>query len=164
MAFTYEPLGTTTFSSSASSYTFSSIPGTYTDLVLVIYGQVSVLNNSNFIQFNGDTAGNYSITEFTGRSTGTSTTRANTITAIYGEYYGAFPASPDWAVSVHHINNYASTAMYKTTVTHAASPTATDLIIGLWKSTAAITSIKVSQPNYSYNSGTMMTLYGIKAA
>jgi len=33
---TYEPIANTTFGSTTSSYTFSSIPSTYTDLFLVI--------------------------------------------------------------------------------------------------------------------------------
>jgi hypothetical protein len=40
MASTYTPIATTTLGSAAASYTFSSISGTYTDLVLRIQWQL----------------------------------------------------------------------------------------------------------------------------
>jgi hypothetical protein len=40
MAKTYEPIATTTLGTAAATVTFSSISGTYTDLVLVNYKQI----------------------------------------------------------------------------------------------------------------------------
>jgi hypothetical protein len=61
MPTTYEPIQTTAFTSATASYTFSSIPSTYTDLVIVFVGQQnSTFSGRNLnIQFNGDTGSNY---------------------------------------------------------------------------------------------------------
>jgi hypothetical protein len=58
---TYTPLATVTLASTASSVTFSSIPATYRDLVVVHnnFGTVNNDANSNF-RFNGDSGSNYS--------------------------------------------------------------------------------------------------------
>lgn len=62
---TYFPIANTTLSSAAASYTFSSISGSYTDLVLVIGGTLSA-DISAGIYFNGDTGTNYSTTRMYG--------------------------------------------------------------------------------------------------
>jgi len=59
---TYTPIATTTLGSTTASYTFSSIPSTYTDLVLVVIGE-AYFTSTNYIntgvQFNSDTGSNY---------------------------------------------------------------------------------------------------------
>ena len=62
MASTYEPIATTTLGSAASSITFSSIPATYTDLRLVLVHTPSASTGNAQMQFNSDTATNYSYT------------------------------------------------------------------------------------------------------
>ena len=68
---TYTPIATQTLGSSAASVTFSSIPGTYTDLMLISFaqGQASGGDNRLVLQFNGDTATNYSSTYLIGNGT-----------------------------------------------------------------------------------------------
>ena len=63
---TYTPIATTTASGSASSVTFSSIPSTYTDLVIVadILGAASTADA--VLRFNSDTTSNYSETVIRG--------------------------------------------------------------------------------------------------
>jgi len=58
---TYEPIATTTVSgSSTSTVTFSSISGTYTDLVIIGNLGSQTTNAFPYLQFNGDTGSNYS--------------------------------------------------------------------------------------------------------
>jgi hypothetical protein len=53
---TYEAIATQTLGSAAASVTFSSIPGTYTDLVLVVAMEHVTTGTENIVmQFNGDT-------------------------------------------------------------------------------------------------------------
>jgi len=73
MPITYEPIATTTLSSAQSSVTFSSISGSYTDLVLV-FSDVKLSSGDSAIDIqvgNGsvDTSSNYSFTIFGARST-----------------------------------------------------------------------------------------------
>ena len=56
---TMTPIATNTLTAVASSVTFSSIPSTYTDLVLVLQGSFDSADDVRF-RFNGDTGSNYS--------------------------------------------------------------------------------------------------------
>ena len=81
MAITYEPIATTTLGTSASSVTFSTIPGTYTDLVLVVAG-TSAATNGNEMQFNGDTGNNYSFTLLYGTGSAAVSSRNSNISLL----------------------------------------------------------------------------------
>lgn len=158
MPATYEPIATTTLSSSAANYTFSSIPSTYTDLVLVASTKNTVFEIFN-LQFNGDTGSNYSWTTLAGNTSSASSGRnsSNTAMNIGLRRNGMAP-------NVFHIMNYSNTTTYKTVLATANS--ASDQIrlnVGLWKSTSAINSIKIAAGN-DFTAGTMFTLYGIAAA
>jgi hypothetical protein len=56
---TYTPLATVTLGSSASSVTFSSIPGTYRDLILIFDGTGSGTTGNLRMTFNGSTLSNF---------------------------------------------------------------------------------------------------------
>jgi hypothetical protein len=64
MAITYEPIATTTLGSAAASVTFSSISGSYTDLVLVVTGIGATVTTFPWIRFNGLSTNIYSIQPF----------------------------------------------------------------------------------------------------
>ncbi len=69
MPITYEPIATQTLGSAAASITFSSIPGTYTDLRLVFVGTLSSGNATTGWRANSDSATNYSETYIGGDGT-----------------------------------------------------------------------------------------------
>ena len=77
---TYSTIATTTLGTAVSSYTFNSIPSTYTDLVLVFQGNESGTADGILVQLNGDTANNYSTTLIIGDGT-TATSDRNTSTS-----------------------------------------------------------------------------------
>jgi hypothetical protein len=157
MPATYEPIATTTLGSSASSVTFSSIPGTYTDLILVVNG-TSTATNGNEMQFNGDTGNNYSFTLLYGTGSAAVSSRNSNISFAY-----AGRTNTNQSVSITQIMNYANTTTYKTVLTRASSNG--DIVMGnvsTWRSTSAITSLVYA--GATFNSGTVFTLYGIKAA
>lgn len=167
MATTYEPIATTTLGSATSSYTFSSIPSTYTDLVLV-----ASLNGSTGtaikVQFNSDTGTNYSLTRLVGDGLNTiSSSQTNSTSIIYG-YNGVPTTSNEFAPVIMNIQNYANTTTYKTMLSrfNNANSTSgsTDAIVGLWRSTSAITSVTVATNSGTFSTGSTFTLYGIKAA
>jgi hypothetical protein len=158
MAKTYEPIATETLGTTESSVTFSSIPGTYTDLVLVFAGTVGILDNNN-VTFNGDTGSNYSVTRLVGNGSTASSSRGSNLNAIQcGEI--ATSQSND----IIQIQNYSNSTTYKTLI-HRSNNTSQFLkaSVGLWRNTAAITSITITNGG-TYQIGSTFTLYGIASA
>lgn len=165
MALTYEPIATTTLGSAQASVTFSSISGSYTDLVFVINGGCSTGSQNAIIQFNGDTtSSNYSTTILYG--TGSSAGSARN-TGSVGNFFGITDTTIGNNL-IYSIQNYSNTTTYKTTIGRANSAGAggsqvrSDVI--LWRNTAAITSINFLLNGANWISGSTFTLYGVKAA
>jgi len=160
---TYTPIATTTLGSSTSSYTFSSIPSTYTDLVLVVQTQWTTSGNSDAaVRFNGDTGTNYSRTWVEGNGTAASSGRASNENQMY--ILGYF--SNTISTEIMQIMNYSNTTTYKTAINReSANPADSNVGIkcGLWRSTAAINSITLLGSK-SFAAGSTFTLYGIAAA
>ena len=160
MAITYEPIATTTVSSATTFVTISSIPATYTDLFLLGWNVSGGVNA--IVQFNGDTGTNYSLTQLYGDGTTAASLRGSNITYVYGGVIGTS------ATIRCNIMNYSNTTTYKTVIARGGGAgNYVDATAGLWRSTAAINSIKLQQDAGGVNSwqpGTTFTLYGIKAA
>ena len=157
---TYDPIATQTLGSAAASVTFSSIVSTYTDLIIVQSSQVSA-GGYNRITFNGDTGTNYSNTQLYGTGTVAGTSRLSTFAYIQSGYNTA--STQD--THIHQIMNYANSTTFKTTLTRFNDTG--DIVgasVGLWRSTAAINSITITQGSGNYSIGSTFTLYGIKAA
>ena len=164
MAITYEPIATQTLGSAAASVTFSSISGSYTDLVLVTNASNASTDSAMYMQFNTDTASNYSSTRLSGDGTSaTSATTANTVFVVAGRANATGSIS---ANGIAQIMNYSNTTTYKTTITRANNAASiSGAYVGMWRNTAAITSILVYSANAAnISSGSTFTLYGIKSA
>lgn len=163
MATTYEPIATTTLGSAAASYTFSSIPGTYTDLVLVAITKNSVVTvNGIFVRYNGDTASNYSTTFLYGNGSAAVSSRASSQTQAQMGWDG----STDFTPTIISVQNYANATTYKTALSRSNEPSSRVAAwVSLWRSTSAITSITVTAESpANFAIGSTFTLYGIKAA
>jgi hypothetical protein len=167
MASTYTPIATTTLGSAASSYTFSSIPGTYTDLVLVgKFGMSGSYNNGVKLQYNGNTSTVYSTTELRGNGTTAGsgqTTGQNGAWIVYDLGAGQYVYSSTVTVN---ILNYTNTGIGKTAISrHSKAETGVAELVSFWNQTAAITSIAVvPDTGGTLLAGSTFTLYGIKAA
>jgi hypothetical protein len=165
MATTYEKIATTTLSSAAASIDFTSIPNTYTDLRVVLVGTAATASYP-WMRFNGDTASNYSDTYMYGNGSGVVAARNTNITAWY---MGAWTLSTVYpSLFTMDIFSYAGST-YKTGLSTGSTEYGgsgfTDVIASLWRSTSAITSIKLFlDAGYNLNAGSTATLYGIKAA
>jgi hypothetical protein len=164
---TYTPIFTTTLGSAQASVTFSSIPSTYTDLVLVISAN-EITGNNIFLQFNGDTGSNYSRTFLSGTGSSSLSGRDTTQTNMQIDAYGYAPtAANTFGVLNAFIQNYSNTTTYKTVLSRANNASAgVDACVGLWKSTAAINSILIDiiGTTANFNTGSTFSLYGILAA
>lgn len=162
MAITYESIATTTLSSAQSSVTFSSISGSYTDL-LVVANVKSDGNCGVILRFNSDSGSNYSYTNLWGDGTTAGSDRSSNVSEISptlldtGGPYNMFL----------HIMNYSNTTTYKTTLIRASGGYFSRVWakVGLWRNTSAITTILLqTDSSKNFTSGSTFTLYGIKSA
>lgn len=162
---TYTPISATTLSSAAASYTFSSISGTYTDLVLVINGGTSSSGQSIGMQFNGDTGSNYYSVDMWGTGSAVQHGRIAGTTFIRVVGRGVGTSSTLIDNSITHIQNYSSTSLKKAVINRSTTSAGVTASGGKWNSTSAITSITVfGESSTNLISGTTLALYGIKAA
>ena len=167
MAITYEPIATTTLGSAAASITFSSISSAYTDLRLVIVATMNSAGTMHTLQFISDTGTNYSTTSLygTGSAAGAYRTTNYSYFELGGESTGGSTTIP-MLLTIDIFSYTGST--YKTILgTESNDLNGSGEItrrVGLWRSTSAITSIKIPTSSGNLAAGTTATLYGIKAA
>lgn len=158
---TFSPIATTTLGSAVASYTFSSIPSTYTDLVIVYEGSQTG-NGDTRIQYNGDTAANYSETVVKGNGSTATSARS---TGANWSYIAYTDQSIGRTNIIVQIQNYANTTTYKSCLSRFNTAGSTvGAIVGMWRSTAAITSVTISTSAFAFSTGSTFTLYGISAA
>jgi hypothetical protein len=165
MPATYEPIATQTLGSTASSITFSSIPATYTDLVLVLAGGTDAASGWG-LRFNSDTGSNYSRTYLTGTGSAASSGRDTNQTTADIAYNGILGNNTNYN-SIVNIMNYSNTTTYKTAISRSNNAaTGVDTNASLWRSTSAITTIEIKTTTAGkiFNIGSTFTLYGIAAA
>lgn len=157
----YEVISTQTLGSAVATVTFSSIPQTYTDLVLVANGAESA-NQYVAIRFNSDTGSNYSQTRLYGDGTTAYSDRQTSVT--FGRLSVGDPTNR--FLMIASIFNYANTTTFKTWLSR--TNTANNMVGavgGLYRSTSAITAIQVLTVTAdTFVIGSTFTLYGIKAA
>lgn len=164
---TYTPIATQTLVATSSGVTFSSISGSYTDLVLVSQNYMNGSQANLFIQVgNGsvDTGTNYSETYLSGSGTAASSGRDTSQSRIFFTNV-SYPQTTTFNMSIHNFQNYANTTTYKTILSRSNnSAIGTDAVVGLWRSTSAINTIKIYPSNNAFEIGSIFTLYGIAAA
>jgi hypothetical protein len=173
MATTYQLISSNVFSSSATSITFSSIPSTYTDLLIKCTtrtdqpGMIDLL----ICTFNGSSAGNYAYTAIRSTSGSVDAVKGNSQTYLrLGYIDGANSTANAFASTEFYIPSYAltqpkqvrSSSVSETNGTNTADSYITPYN-GLWTLTNPITSVTISPingPNFVANSS--FYLYGIK--
>jgi hypothetical protein len=169
---TYEPLATTTLTGTQATIDFTSISGSYTDLVISIYCQNAAATTgtrTGLMRLNGDTAANYCYIYL--RGDGSTTAVASVTNTSGGIYYAELPRNGNGA----NVFGFARISLFSyagSTHKTIVSENSADLngsgfvvrSVGLWKSTSAITSISLIGGSEGFASGTRATLYGIKAA
>ena len=160
---TYIPIATQTLGSAASSITFSSIPGTYTDLRLVLTCTASAAYTVT-LRFNSDSGSNYSVTTLIGSGSAASSANQTSQTQMYGLGYVSGVSTTVPSMATYDIFSYAG-ATYKTVLMNGATDFNgsgdVENIVGLWRSTSAITSISIQLTSGNLSTGTIATLFGI---
>jgi hypothetical protein len=166
---TYTPIATTTLGSNVANYEFTSISGSYTDLILICNHASTTSGSTTKFQVNSDTGSNYSTTQLEGSGTTASSSRYSTQTS--GRFVtSALATTLGESNAIVHFMNYSNSTTYKTILGRSgrasSTPTFpnTDATVNLWRSTSAITSIKIFLDTGNLLTGSTFTLYGIKAA
>jgi hypothetical protein len=163
---TNTPLQSIVLTSSSSSVTFSNIDQSYTDLVLVtnVKGPTSNLESLR-LRFNGDSGTNYSVTWMRGDGTSASSGRETSQNVLLVGRAGF--QSEMFSPNIIQIINYSNTTTNKTCLVRSSAPQTTSgeawTNVGLWRSTAAITSIVVSLDTSLFAVGSTFDLYGISS-
>jgi hypothetical protein len=158
---TYSTIATQTVTSATSSVSFGSIPSTYTDLVLVIEGTVTS-NCGIQLLFNSNSASNYSFTRMTGDGSTASSDRSSNATFMELGYYVTTTRN----MNIVQIMNYSNTTTFKTVLNRASAQSVNigaQAYVEMWRQTSAINSITINASG-NLSSGSILTLYGIKAA
>lgn len=167
MAITYTAIATTTVGAGgAANITFSSIPGTYTDLVVLFsFRSTRSLDEDGMqISLNSSTA-NFSFRRLTGNGSTASSSNAGNNTL--GQLTAANTTASTFTNTFIYITNYTSSNNKSFSIDNVTEANATkayaQLQASLWSDSSAITSIKLetdSSNNLAQYSSA--TLYGIK--
>jgi hypothetical protein len=174
MANTYKLISSNILTTSTASITFSSIPDTYTDLVLRFTSRTT--NASTFdslaLKFNSDTSAIYSETTLYGSGSTVGADRAlganSTQFALLGASDGATNTSDTFSSIEIYIPNYTSTTSKPQSAVWVKPDNSTTtaesyVVAALYRNTSAIDSINLTSRNSeNFVSGCSFYLYGIK--
>jgi hypothetical protein len=160
---TYTPLATVTLGTTAASVTFSSIPATYRDLILVS----NIINSGSAVvvdyRLNGDTGSNYNYVRMYG-PTG-SDSASSSAASLGGFTIGTNSAIPSSLIT--SFMDYSATDKHKTFLTRindlGFSPGYVGAISSRWANTAAVTSLTIVSSLNTYAAGSTFNLYGVIA-
>jgi hypothetical protein len=168
MATTYTKIATVSVGSGgAANIEFTSIPSTYTDLVLKISGRNTANSSIVDLTFNGSTSGYsyrgvYGIGSGTPASNNGSSVASIALLALEVSTYTASTFSNQEI----YIPNYAGSQNKSVSADEVTENNATlsvaSLYAGLWANSAAITSIKLDPDSGNFAEYSTATLYGIK--
>jgi hypothetical protein len=165
VALTYELIGSTTLGSDTQTIVVSSIPSTYTNLVLTIHASYTSSANVAFFYFNGDTnVNNYFFQEI--GNTGNSSTSANYRGSNAGWGWWRQGTATDWSNAIHmEIPQYKNTGVVREAYIRAGNSIGNENLIGRWSSTSAITSVTFSAAGgVNTRAGSQLNVWGIKGA
>jgi hypothetical protein len=170
---TYTLISSNVLTTTAASVTFSSIPATYTDLVLRISARTdnAQVLESIEITFNSDTASNYSTRVLLGNgSVATSDQYSNNVPSrAYRGATGNTATSATFGSTEVYIPNYLVSQNKQISIFGLGETNATAAYMGatasLWRNTAAITDILLNPfSGTNFLSGSSFYLYGISNA
>lgn len=140
--------------------TFSSIPGSYSDLRLIV--NCGVPGNTVWVRLNGDSGSNYEFTRTYGNG---SVNSGSYVSTIYGAllYYGGESYGNGGNSAIVDLYDYKNTTSFKTMFEQsAAGASVVETAATSWKNTSAITSLTIGGATFA--TGSKAWLYGILRA
>lgn len=166
MATTYTLISSNVLTGSAASVTFSSIPSTYTDLVLKANIRTDVGSPNILLRFNGATT---SFSDNAIRGTGSAVNALSNTAASNYNYGGIANGTSstadtftnfEWYIPSYTANQYKPSAAFGAYENNASAAYVT-AVANLWSNTAAINTILITQGSGNLVSGSSFYLYGI---
>jgi hypothetical protein len=172
MSATYEFITKQTLGAEAATVTFSNIPQTFTDLLIVSSARsartVNLADNLN-LRFNGDAGGNYSFRYLEGNGSGASSVAGSSAAQMLACYTptAAATASTFGVASIYVANYAGSTAKAVSCESVTENNGTTAFIVataGLWSGTVPVTSVTLLSQVANFVAGSSFFVYGIRRA
>jgi hypothetical protein len=110
---TYVALDKKTVTTAVASVEFTSIPATYTDLILIVDAKASSVGQVIEMQYNSDTGTNYSATELYGNGATVGSARRSSISSYQTSWNIVNFPDVNFGNAIIHLMNYSSTTTYK---------------------------------------------------
>ena len=168
MANTYELISSVTVGAGgASSIDFTSIPSTYTDLVLKVSSRCSVAASVDTLalKFNGSTSG-YSDRGLQGNGSSASSSSASGSKIYIGNSSAGNNTANTFGNMEVYIPNYAGSTNKSVSADSVSEDNATAayqrMVAGLWSNTAAINQVTLNFDSGNFVQYSTAYLYGIK--
>lgn len=165
----YDALASVTVGTSVSQISFAGIPTGYKHLQVRFISRSTISTyNQVSLQFNSDTASNYSVHLLLtdGGSTVTAYGGANATMISVGMQTGSGNGASIYGASVVDVLDYSNTNKFKTTRGLAGADGNGSGYVwyssGNWRSTSAITSIQLIPETGNFTTNSSFALYGVK--
>ena len=165
-------IGQVVVNSTVSTVTFSSIPSTYSQLVVAISSRdVAAVNTADSfsMQFNGDsTSSHYNATLRIGAQSNATfaTTAAASSAGQQCGYSASGSDNPEMGQTTIWINNYSNAVQHKTWFSNSYVFSSSASIIGSfagsWEIATAINQLVFTTVGSGFGSGSVFTLYGVQ--
>ena len=155
---TYTLIDSQLLSSTSTNITFTSIPQSYADLVLVCESSASTGSVYHYIRFNNDTGSNYKRVYMQARS---GAQDGGVFTQTYIEGNNGAAGTSDRNYTICDIMDYSRTDKQKTVLISNSDDQAARIVeaAATWANNSAITEIDIFQGTYAV--GSRFSLYGI---
>ena len=169
----WDSISTTTLGSSQTTVTFT-IPQTYGHLRFHICAKttdtVNSLTDNLSMNFNSDSASNYTRQYLVvnngsiavGSSISNSVAYCGTVPRSHTNLTSHFGFSVIEILDYQLANKYKTWRSYQTFDANLSGPASLGIQSGMWRNTAAITSVSFTAPSGNFAAGSVFSLYGLK--
>jgi hypothetical protein len=148
-------IASVTLQAAAPSVTFSGIPNTYRDLVIVFDGSVPGGGDLR-ATLNGDTGTNYPWVQMSGDGSSTFSSAATNAFMIF-----TFTAGAGQANMIANIMDYSATDKHKACISRGNQASGRTMAYATrWANTNAINSVSINHAAGNLTAGTTISLYG----
>jgi len=162
---TYEKIATNTLVSNTGTVTFTSIPSTYTDLVIIFSGTATTSTDASVrigTSNTPDSSAGYSRHFMFGYSGGVV---VDTISALTGFVFSPYNLNTNLVMYIH---SYANPNIYKPVLIRNGPRSTADPLnyvsANIWRDTGVVNCVQFVSPTYNFTAGSVFSIYGIAAA